>query len=441
MGYKEELQTLEYKGTIMKILLEAPILTQSGYGEHSRFVLRSILDQEGVEIYINPLNWGSTPWSIGLDPDLEKEIDKGMKNLHSYIETSKNNSQDPVFDIQVHVGIPSEFEKKAPYSVCVTAGIETDRVSAEWIVRTHKGIDKLVVPSDHAKSGFVKTSYEAVNNQTGQKTILECNCPVEVVPYPVKDVSVRALDFETTTDFNFLSVALLGARKNIENMVKWFVEEFKDENVGLILKTGRAQAGAIDLEFTERHFENLLKNYKDKKCKIYLLHGGLEESEIHSLYLREDVHAYVTSTHGEGFGLPLFEAAYSGLPIVATDWSAHTEFLTAPYKENGKVKDKKLFAKVDFELAEIPKSAVWKNILIEGSRWAYPNEASFKKQLRNVYKNHGMYKKWSKELQSHILEQFSEEKIQKLMRDALTASEVPVQGINLGDNSDGAFIL
>ena len=138
MGYKEELQTLEYKGTIMKILLEAPILTQSGYGEHSRFVLRSILDQEGVEIYINPLNWGSTPWSIGLDPDLEKEIDKGMKNLHSYIETSKNNSQDPVFDIQVHVGIPSEFEKKAPYSVCVTAGIETDRVSAEWIVRTHK---------------------------------------------------------------------------------------------------------------------------------------------------------------------------------------------------------------------------------------------------------------------------------------------------------------
>ena len=137
----------------------------------------------------------------------------------------------------------------------------------------------------------------------------------------------------------------------------------------------------------------------------------MEENEIHSLFTRDDIHAYVTATHGEGYGLPVFEAACAGLPIVATNWSAHTEFLTAPYKEGGKIKNKKLFAKVDFDLNKIPNHVVWKDILIEGSQWAYPKEKSFKEQIRKVYKNHGMYKSWAKSLQESIKETHEKNKI------------------------------
>jgi len=403
----------------MKILLEAPILTQSGYGEHARLVFRSLLLQEGVEIYTNPLNWGNTSWASSVNEDLNQQIHSSITRLANSTQLANQTGQKQEFDVQVHVGIPSEFEKKAAYSVCVTAGIETDRVSPEWLFRTYRGIDKLIVPSEHAKSGFTNTSYEAMNNHNGQKTVIECNSPIEVVPYPVKNTQPIDLGFTTDTEFNFLSIALLGPRKNIENMIKWFVEEFKDDNVGLVLKTGRLNGGVIDREYTEKHISGILSRHKDRKCKVYLLHGDLEEGEIHSLYLRDDIHAYISATHGEGYGLPIFEAAYSGLPIVATDWSAHVEFLTAPYKESGKLKNKKLFAKVDYDLKPIPKSVVWKDILVDGSNWAYPNERSFKNQMRNVYKNHGMYKKWSMLLKNHVMENYNTENIVNLMKNRI----------------------
>ena len=104
---------------------------------------------------------------------------------------------------------------------------------------------------------------------------------------------------------------------------------------------------------------------------------------------------------------------------MATDWSAHTEFLTAPYKEGGKTKDKKLFAKVDYSVSEIPKEAVWKDILHEGSQWAYPKESSFKRQIRSVYKNHGMYKKWARSLQKHIVENYKFDSVVEKMKNCI----------------------
>lgn len=402
----------------MNILLEAPILTRSGYGEHSRFVYRSLKLTEGIQIFVNPLNWGQTKWLTEQSPEKE-EIDKDIDSFRRYFEHCKANNTQMSFDLQIHVGIPNEFKKKAPKSICVTAGIETDRVSPEWLIRTHQGIDKMIVPSEHAKFGFEKTSYEMINETKNEKTIVGCNCPIDVVPYPVKDIQPEHLDFTLETEFNFLSVALLGPRKNLENMVRWFVTEFKDENVGLVLKTGRSSGSLMDREVTFKVLKNVINNNKDTKCKVYLLHGDLSDEQIHSLYQREDIHAYITATHGEGYGLPIFEAAYSGLPIVATDWSGHLDFLSGEIKENKKNKIKKLFAKVDYTVSEIPKAAVWKDILVEGSRWAHPKEQSFRKQMSNVYKNHGMYKKWSEILKNTLLETHNYEHVLKKMNQSI----------------------
>ena len=404
---------------MIKILLEAPILTQSGYGEHARLVYRALKLNTDIDLYVNPLDWGATSWASSMEEHLRESINKDIESLGKYINESQALNQPPKFDVQIHVGIPNEFEKKAQYSICVTAGIETDRVSVEWLIKTHSGIDKLIVPSEHARTGFESTSYEAFNEKTKEKTMIDCASKIEVVPYPVKEVQPKNLDFKTDTEFNFLCVSLLGPRKNMENMIYWFMKEFKNENVGLIVKTGRVKGTPMDLESTIEHLKKVTSSEKDRKCKVYLLHGDLEESEIHSLYLREDVHAYVSCTHGEGYGLPIFEAAYSGMPIVATDWSAHIEFLQAPYKEGGKTKNKKLFAKVDYDLSEIPQHAVWEKILIKGSKWAYPKEQSFRKQIRNMYKNHGMYKKWAKTLKSHIIETHENEKIVKQMSESI----------------------
>ena len=74
-------------------------------------------------------------------------------------------------------------------------------------------------------------------------------------------------------------------------------------------------------------------------------------------------------------------------------------------------KNKKLFARIDYELENIPPEHLWKDVLEKGAKWAQIKEASFKKQLRKVFQNHGMYKKWATALKEHINKTHSEEKI------------------------------
>lgn len=405
-----------------KVLLEAPILTQSGYGEHSRLVFKALKTNPDLDVYIMPLGWGSTSWVQNFDPEIEECI----KKCHQYIAYCNQNKVQNAFDAQIRVGIPNEFEKKAPYSVVVSAGIETDRVSWSWILKTHQGIDKLVVTSKHSKDVYEGTTYEVENRATETMTEVTCNCPIEVVPYPIKNTQPADINLDLETDFNFLNIGLLGPRKNIESCVEWFIKEFKDEeNAGLILKTALAKGSLIDRENTTKILQNITDKYPEKKCKIYLLHGHMTEEEIHSLYVNPKIKAFVTTTCGEGFGLPLFEAAYSAMPIVATDWSSYLDFLTAPVrnKKTKKIKNKKLFAAVECKLGPIPKESVWQDILVEGAQWAYANELSFKKQIRNVYKNYNLYKSWAQKLKEHLLTTHSEDMILPAMLEALSLKQ------------------
>ena len=88
---------------------------------------------------------------------------------------------------------------------------------------------------------------------------------------------------------------------------------------------------------------NHIMNHEENKQKITehvhglgltnvnVWYGNLSLSELSSLYQRHNV--FVLPTKGEGWGLPLIEAAASGMPIVTTMWSGNTEFL-APIKNS-----------------------------------------------------------------------------------------------------------
>lgn len=404
----------------MRVLLEAPILTKSGYGEHARLVYRSISQSGDLDIFVDALNWGTCSWEA---PD--DELKNCIVKFKTYEANCKHNKAQQEYDMQIRVGIPNEFEKKAPYSVLVTAGIETDRVSANWLMKTHQGINKIIVPSEHAKTGFLHSAYEIMNNQTNQKGELRCACPVEVIHYPIKEPPEAPLDIDFDTDFNFLQIAMLGPRKNIEQSIRCFVEEFREnDNVGLIIKTSYSRSSIIDRQNTKKELSTFINSLGDKKCKIYLLHGNLTESEIHSLYTHPKIKAYFTTTHGEGYGLPIFEAAYSGLPVIAPGWSGHLDFLSGKHKG----KDKKLFAKIDYDLKEVDPRAVYGELIIKDSRWAFPKDLSVKTQLSKVYKDYGMYKSWAKSLQATVLENHKLENILDQYRVSLIGKSLSLQG-------------
>jgi len=397
-----------------KVLVKGPILSRSGYGEHARFVLRSLRDkQDELDIYVHPLNWGKTGWLYESSEE-RQWFDSLIQKTLLY-----HSNKDVKYDAAIQVTIPNEWERMAPINIGVTAGIETDRVSPVWIEKSML-MNKIIVPSSHSKNTYKNTSYKAQNPATGEDVIVGCGTPIDVVPYPVKEIVSDEVNLEIETDFNFLVLAQWGPRKNITDTVQWFVEEFIDQDVGLIIKTNIMKNSLMDCSYTKEKLQFILQKYKNRKCKVYLLHGDMTDEQVNSLYHNEKIKAMVSLTHGEGYGLPLFEAAYNGMPIVTCNWSGHVDFLNMPVKsKKGKTKDKAMFAKVDYKMGPISARAVWDGIIEKGTNWCYPEQGSYKMKLREVYKDYGRFKSTAKKLQKHIKKEFSQEKVYKSMSDSL----------------------
>ena len=201
-----------------------------------------------------------------------------------------------------------------------------------------------------------------------------------MVNYPVKKYeNLPELELDLEYNFNFLCISQMGPRKNIPNLIKWFIREFKDEEVGLVIKTNVMKNSLIDRMSTTNNIKQILASEsKDRKCKIYLLHGDMTDEEIHSLYVHDKIKSFVSLTHGEGFGLPLFEAAYSGLPIVTVGWSGQCDFL---FDTNRKAR----FYNVSFDIQPVQEEAVWDGVVQKDSMWSFAREDSAKNQMRKCY--------------------------------------------------------
>ena len=390
-----------------KVLVKGPALSRSGYGEHTRFILRALRSREDIfDIYLHNINWGKTGW-LWQDNEERRWYDHIISKTAEIVQSGK-----AMFDFSFQVTIPNEWEKIAAIDIGVTAGIETTKIAPVWIEKSEI-VDHIITVSEHSKNVFLNTSYQATNKNTG-KVINDyrCQVPIDVVHYPVKDFDTKEMDIDFETDFNFLAVAQISPRKNVTNTIKWFVEEFIDQPVGLVLKVSTVNNSVIDRMHTKATIQNILQEYKDRKCKVYLLHGSVTDEEMTTLYQHPKIKALVTLAHGEGFGLPIFEAVYNELPVVAPDWSGHIDFLYKPVKDKktGKEKLRPHFAKVKYTIQPIQKEVYWEGVLEKDSMWCYAEQGSYKMKLREVYKDYSRFKSQAKKLNNWVRENFSKEK-------------------------------
>ena len=394
-----------------KILVRGPALSRSGYGEHTRFLLRSLRAHEDkCDLFLINIPWGQTGCSIENDEE-RHWMDALMLKTAQYL------NQKGSFDASLQVTIPNEWEKIAPINIGVTAGIETTKVAPIWLAKANE-MDKVIVVSNHSKQVFETTVCNAQNAQTGEQIEnYRCETPIEVVNYPAriyKPEKIIGLDLEF--DFNFLTIAQWGPRKNLDNTIKWFVEEFRDKEVGLVVKTNTAKDSLIDRRITENRMRTLLGSLGEKKCKIYLLHGYLTAPQMTGLYTNKKIKALVSATHGEGFGLPLFEAACNGLPIIAPLWSGHVDFLYAPNK-NGKMRPQ--VAKIGYTMQPVQKENLWEGVIEEGAMWCYPYEKDYKKALESVFTSYPRFKSMATRLKKYVLKEFASGKQHKLFADEI----------------------
>tara|TARA_R100001015_G_scaffold18589_2_gene12151 strand:- start:250 stop:1512 length:1263 start_codon:yes stop_codon:yes gene_type:complete len=386
------------------ILVKGPALSRSGYGEQTRFALRALRAYESrFNILLVNIPWGQTGW-IAEEGEERQWYDHILAKGHAHIQ------QKLPIDISLQVTIPNEWEKIAPINIGYTAGIETTKVAPHWIEKSRL-MDKIIVVSNHSKNIYNNTSYEGQIEQTGEIIEFKNETPIEVVNYPVRSLEKENLEIKLDYDFNFLAVAQMGPRKNIPNTVYWFIDEFHNDEVGLVLKTNIANCCTQDLYHTKQKLKSITDQYPDRKCKIYLLHGDLTLEEMNSLYTDKKIKSFVTFTHGEGFGMPIFEAAYHGLPVIAPSWSGQNDFLYAPVKsgKQKKAKLRPLFCKAEYTIIKVPKDVVWDGVIVEDSGWCDVSAKAARKSMRDMYTNHSKYKSLANKLKKHLIENFTEE--------------------------------
>lgn len=375
------------------VLLRGPVLSKSGYGEHTRQIYQ-YLKTKNVKVDIQVLNWGFTPWH--LNPD-------ALDGLVGRIQNDCNFDNSKKYDVSIQCQLPNEWDTSlARYNVGVTAGVETTISNHSWSTVHIEKMSKVIVPSEFTKKTLTHSG-------------LETHTSIEVVPeayYKELLTDTKELpEIESLkTGFNFLTVGVLTGkspesdRKNLFYLIKWFVEEFSnDRNVGLIIKTNQGRDTAVDKITTTRLLKQVLKELGHKgRPKVYLLHGEMSREDMTSLYKSEKVKAFISVTRGEGFGLPFLEAAASGLPVLATNWSAHTEFLNL-----GK------WISFDYDLNDVHESKIDGEIFVKGAKWAEVKEEDFKRKVRNFYKKTALPNKWAQDLSETLRERYSLEEICK----------------------------
>jgi hypothetical protein len=183
------------------LVFQAPIATRSGYGDHSRDILKSLFELDKYDVKVVPTRWGNTP-----QDQINPQTEFGQKVLQNIVV-----SLDKKPDVFIQVSVANEFKKVGNYNIGITAGVETTIAPQEFILASNQ-MDLIITPSEFTKETLSKTSYTKVDKQTNQEVgKIQLDKPCEVL-FEGVDISIFNSKSESSildsvdSDFNFLYV-------------------------------------------------------------------------------------------------------------------------------------------------------------------------------------------------------------------------------------------
>lgn len=246
-------------------------------------------------------------------------------------------------------------------------------------------MDKLMM----ANEVWVPTNYgKSILQSGGVKT------PIKVMPLGV-DVNrykpgIGKFDFGSDTNgFVFLSVFRWSYRKGFDILIQAFIEEFSSDDDVTLLMVSRwldcnEKNGNEKIKKDFAGIRSCMKKSDEQMPHIMLYNKPVHESHMPSIYNSAD--AFVLMSRGEGFGLPFLEAGSSGLPVIATKCSGHSDFIN---EDTALVVEPEKYVEVSSrgEMAEMAKLCHFYegqkfpffgrksiNLLRQYMRWLYENK-------------------------------------------------------------------
>jgi glycosyltransferase involved in cell wall biosynthesis len=261
-------------------------------------------------------------------------------------------------DVAVHL-TPALYDPRAPgIPNLAFAVIESTSVHPHVVERCNR-MDEILVPTTFTADVFRKSGVTR---------------PIHVVSHGVDTDYFRPADVRKPLPggrrFNFLAVATHVERKNIKQLVRAFLEEFRDSDEAALFLLLRPEyhtsQNNVALEFTEWERE-----WANDSAPIFLWTGYLTREHLRDFYA--NANAYVMPSN-EGFGLTVLEAMSCATPVIALDHGGVTDFVNQSNGTLVPVGDSYIARDID-------------TLPYVGDTFYEPNLAQLRRAMRDIYDN------------------------------------------------------
>ena len=258
---------------------------------------------------------------------------------------------------------------------------ELERFPSQW-EQMLKLVDEIWTPSEFSSDSIRKVTDK----------------PVRTIPYALANLdcgTYRREHFDLPDD-KFLFLCLYDCnsfikRKNPMAAISAFKRAFSrdDRNVGLVIKVNNPQKK--DLHAIRKELFGF--------ANVYIIAEVMDKTKVNALISCVDT--YVSLHRSEGFGLVPAEAMLLGTPVIATNWSANTEFM------NNDVACMVDYVFITIEEDHGPYEA--------GNRWADPDIEQAAGYMRKLYEDKEFHRNISAKAQSYIKEKLAPEHAAELI--------------------------
>jgi FkbM family methyltransferase len=300
----------------LNILAHASFIGKTGYANHAKSFFCALNKYANVKV--RNLTVGDSWCGLSEKPhDKEEYFTDEMRNmliLQTLYEQDNTRKDYPIYgydgsfipDIHIvlnDVNNPYFYDNYDGYRIAynVWESTEYPKDFFERLFYFHE----VWVPSKWQKDNLIKQGYPKER--------------ISVVPEGVDpEVFKPTNEIDLSEKFTFLLFGRWEYRKSTSEIIRAFNEEFKNEDVNLVVCANNPFANDGFKTTEERIIANGLEN---KNLKIV----NFPTREEYINYLKNG-HVFISCARSEGWNLPLIEAMACGTPSIYSNWGAQLEF-------------------------------------------------------------------------------------------------------------------